>query len=279
MPDKGVHLALVGCGAMGRAMLDGWLASGTGLFSKIDVISHGDRPSDVPQDVQWFSTVEDYAASGCRPDWLILAVKPYQVGAVCQGLAAVMERGCILSVAAGCSVASIARYFSDQLCVFRAMPNLPASIHQGVTGLFAPEDVGEREKRMAEVLMSSLGVVCWVDEEVQLHAVTAVSGSGPAYLFHLCHLLKEEGVRLGLPEEAAVSLAVEMLAGSSLLLRSSGEAAQVLRDRVAVPGGTTEAAIKAFDAGGLQDLVRQALSAAVSRSVEIEAENSHSSLE
>ena len=268
---RGLHIALIGCGAMGRSMLDGWLANASD-FSKIDVISHGLRQGDLPDPVNCYADLAAYRDAGITPDWYILAVKPYQLDEVCAHLSPSLSGDtAIISVAAGRSMASIRSHFSGDICVVRAMPNLPASIRRGVTGAYVDPSCDDRAPE-AEVIMRAFGSVCWVGAEDDLHAVTALSGSGPAYLFHFCHLLQVEGEAMGLSPALSRQLAVEMLSGSAELMRVSDMPADQWRDKVAVPGGTTEAALAELDkGGGLRNLVRAALQAAVQRSKELQS--------
>jgi pyrroline-5-carboxylate reductase len=153
--------------------------------------------------------------------------------------------------------------------IVRCMPNTPALLRQGVSGLFATAQVNAQQRQQAQELLSAVGVALWLDEEQQLDAVTAVSGSGPAYFFLLIEAMTAAGVKLGLPADIAAQLTLQTALGAAHMAVASDVDAAELRRRVTSPAGTTEAAIKSFQAGGFEALVEKALGAAAHRSAEM----------
>jgi len=191
--------------------------------------------------------------------------------AVCRDLAAHLEHGpLIVSIAAGISCDSLQRWLGPRpQAIVRCMPNTPALLRQGVSGLFANAQVSAEQKAQAEQLLSAVGMALWLDEEHLIDAVTAVSGSGPAYFFLLIEAMTAAGQQLGLPRETAAQLTLQTALGAARMVCESDVEAAELRRRVTSPNGTTEAAIKAFQAGGFEQLVQQALNAAAQRSAEL----------
>jgi pyrroline-5-carboxylate reductase len=250
---------LVGCGNMGGAMLRGWIASGIPSTS-ITVIDP--QQPRAPAGV----TVVSEAGPG-SPDILILAVKPQMLAAVVGQFANVRAR-LLISVLAGVEEAVLRAHF-DAGKVIRAMPNLPGSIGQGVVALYS--DGADREERAeAEMLMKPLGLVEWVSDEALFHAVTALSGSGPGFVYRFIAALAEAGTALGLPADQAQRFAIATVEGAAALAGQSGETPAVLADRVASPGGTTRAGLDVLDHdNALKRLVHETLAAAARRSAEM----------
>jgi pyrroline-5-carboxylate reductase len=182
-----------------------------------------------------------------------------------------------VSIAAGITSAQIARWLGDaggtSQPVVRTMPNTPALLGAGVTGLFANAAVDDAGRARAEALMACAGETVWVDDESLMDAVTAVSGSGPAYVFLLAEAMQAAGEAEGLPEDAARLLAAQTILGAARMLTEGSEPAAELRRRVTSPGGTTQAAIETFEAGGLRDLVAKAVHAARRRGRELSEAN------
>jgi len=204
--------------------------------------------------------------------FVVLAVKPQVLPSVLAEIAPEVQPSTpVLSIAAGIEVAFV-RHFLPDASVVRAMPNTPCLVGAGMSVLYAPPEVPREVRRTAEDLLATCGRTAWVNDEAQLDAVTALSGSGPAYFFYLCELLQEAAVQVGLPPELAPELSRRTCIGSAALLERTGEDPSELRRRVTSPGGTTEAALKAFLGGGLPSLVKQAVEAAALRSSELRKE-------
>jgi pyrroline-5-carboxylate reductase len=202
-------------------------------------------------------------------DVVVLAVKPQAMKAVCEAIRPSLKPNqLVVSIAAGITCASMNNWLGAQPIV-RCMPNTPALLRQGVSGLFATDEVNAEQRQQAEELLSAVGIALWLNEEQQLDAVTAVSGSGPAYFFLLIEAMTAAGVKLGLPADIAAQLTVQTALGAAHMAVASDVDAAELRRRVTSPAGTTEAAIKSFQAGGFEALVEKALGAAAHRSAEM----------
>lgn len=222
--------------------------------------------------VQVHDNAADAAAQGRT--WL-LAVKPQVLREVCQSLQALAQasRPLVVSIAAGITSAQLERWLGGNLPVVRAMPNTPALLGAGVTGLYATSSVDAQQRSQAEQVLASAGRTVWIEREALMDSVTAVSGSGPAYVFLLAEAMEAAGIAQGLPADAARTLVVQTLLGASRMLDEAGESPAELRRRVTSPNGTTQAAIESFQAGGFEVLVDNALRAAQVRGQELSAAN------
>ncbi|GAA4357178.1 pyrroline-5-carboxylate reductase [Variovorax defluvii] len=203
-----------------------------------------------------------------RCEVLVWAVKPQTFAQAAQAVRGLAPHALNLSVAAGIPSDSIARWLGTERVV-RAMPNTPALVGQGMTGLFARPAVKPDERRRVEQVLEATGELLWVDTESALDAVTAVSGSGPAYVFYFIEAMTEAGIALGLSPEQAHRLAVGTFSGASALARDAGEPPAVLRDRVTSKGGTTHAAISSLDSADVKTLFKTAIAAAHRRAAEL----------
>ncbi|QDH13482.1 pyrroline-5-carboxylate reductase [Formicincola oecophyllae] len=238
-------ILLAGCGHMGSALLHGWLKSKLPL--RLYVLDrHYQPPAGAPVTV--WRTLADIPED-FRPDMVVLAVKPKGADAFLEALHERLGRGLshatLLSVAAGRSCANLAKA-SGGMAVVRAMPNTPAAIGAGTTGLYSAPDVPPARAALAAQLMKAVGAVVEVPHENDLAAVTAISGSGPAYVFLLAELLEKAGQHLGLNAETAKLLARNTVYGAGEMLHEDPLSAEQLRRNVTSPGGTTEAALKVF---------------------------------
>ena len=262
-------ILLVGCGKMGRAMLEGWLEQGV---KPADLLIAEPHPADLPVPVRQ-RVVADAARipHDFRPDIVLLAVKPQSMDAVLPLLQAHADRGAaFLSIAAGKTLAYFARHLGALARVVRTMPNTPASVRQGITVAVAGASIDPVQRQRCDSLLKAVGEVVWVADEGLLDAVTAVSGSGPAYVFLLVEAMAAAGVKAGLPADLAMRLARATVAGSGELLRRSAEPAAQLRQNVTSPGGTTAEALKVLMAdAGVQALFDRAIAAATRRSREL----------
>lgn len=257
-------LWLVGAGNMGGAMLRGWLGQGM-TPARITVIDPF-VPS-VPDGV----ALERAIPEGVAPDILVLAVKPQQLAAVRSSFAALAGKPRLLiSVLAGVEVETL-RAATGAAAVVRAMPNLPASIGRGVTVLHSPDGT-DALRAEATALMAPLGQVEWIAQEALFDPVTALSGSGPGFVFRFIDALAEAGAALGLEPEQARRLAIRTVEGAAILAAGSDETPATLADRVASPGGTTREGLNVLDEGqALKRLVHHTLEAASRRSAELAA--------
>jgi pyrroline-5-carboxylate reductase len=216
----------------------------------------------------------DNTAAVANATIVVLAVKPQDAGAVLAPLAPALQktRPLLISVCAGLKVAALESWAGGGIAVVRTMPNRPALVGAGATGLFAPPSVGATDRARAEAVMRATGEVMWVNDESHIDAVTALSGSGPAYFFYLAELMAQAGVDLGLEPDVARRLAVATLHGSGMLARSSDGDLARLRAEVTSKGGTTEAALKVMIAADLRGIVSRAMDAAARRGGELAAQ-------
>lgn len=204
-------------------------------------------------------------------DVIVLAVKPQMLHQVCSEISAAVQssRPLIVSVAAGIRAADIDRWLGGNNAIVRTMPNTPALVKSGATALYANSRVDAPQHELAEAIMRAVGLTLWVEQESQMDAVTAVSGSGPAYFFLLIELLQQSGTRLGLAEKDAHLLALQTAFGAAKMALESPDDCTQLRARVTSPGGTTERAISILEEGGIRELFDQALQGAQQRAVEL----------
>ncbi len=255
------RLLLVGCGKMGGALLDGWRQQHSGL--SITVIDPAYPDADF----------KDALSVSGSFDCVILAVKPQVMTQTLEQIAHLVSPSTlILSIAAGKPISFFEQAFGDNHPVIRVMPNTPAAIGCGMSVLCANSHVTSAQKNLATVLMSSVGLVEWLDDENLMDAVTALSGSGPAYIFHLIEALANAGQSVGLSAELAMKLARQTVIGSGLLAQQNPDTdAATLRQNVTSPGGTTEAALKVLmdKESGLVELMTRAVIAARNRGCEL----------
>jgi len=258
-------LVLVGAGKMGSAMLDGWLARGLDP-KKIIVIE--------PQPVK---AVKALARRGVKlnpkdkvgvASAIVIAVKPQSAPEAVPPLARYIDKTTlVLSIMAGRTIGFLEKSLPTGTAIVRAMPNTPAAIGRGISVAVANAKISMRQRKQASDLLAAIGKVEWADDEALMDAVTALSGSGPAYIFLLAECMARAGVAAGLPKELATRLARETVAGSAELLHRSNLDAATLRQNVTSPGGTTAAALEVLmGPGGFDQLLTQAIAAATRRS-------------
>lgn len=258
-------LVLLGCGKMGSAMLGGWLAQGIepGAVHVIDP-----NPSD------WLRSTGVQVNVGLPPvpAVAVLAVKPQMMGAALPQLAALGEGETLfVSIAAGTTLATLGSALGDGSPIIRAMPNTPAAVGAGISAIIGNAQVGAAHLEQAERLLSAVGEVVTLDDESQMDAVTGLSGSGPAYVFHMIEAMAQAGVAQGLSADLAMQLARATVVGAAKLAGDSPDSAATLRDNVTSPNGTTAAALAVLmdDTTGLPPLMVRAIAAAADRSREL----------
>ena len=263
-----MKITFLGGGNMAGALIGGLLAQGfdAGAISVIELnasareklaTQHGVRVSAAPD------------AATLTSDTLVLAVKPQDMRTALASLGGGVASQLVISIAAGLRLADLSRWLDGHRRLVRCMPNTPALIGAGITGLCALPEVGAAEKERAARILGAVGEVVWVDNEALLDPVTAVSGSGPAYVFWFIEQLAAAGVKLGLPQEAAGRLALQTVLGAAKLVAQSGEPPGALRERVTSKGGTTEAALRVFAEERLAERLMRALEAASRRGAEL----------
>ena len=263
-------LAFIGAGNMACSLVGGLVADGydPALLRLAD--PEADRQQDLAHRLGVVIQADNRAAvDGAAV--VVLAVKPQVLPAVAREIADRVRdaRSLVVSIAAGIRTSDLARWLGTDTAIVRAMPNTPALVQSGATGLFANAWVSGEQRDLAESILRAVGLTLWVKEEDQLDLVTALSGSGPAYFFLVMEALQEAATRLGLPAETARLLALQTAFGASRMALESEEDAATLRRRVTSPGGTTEQALRVLEEGGLRDLLQQALEAAAQRSREL----------
>ena len=262
-------IVLIGAGNMGGAMLAGWLKSGISGSSVI-VIDPGPSPAMAKLIADNGARHETAAPDGVKAAVIFVAVKPQVVDQVLPPLKGLVgPETVVVSVAAGKTIANLESHLGEAATV-RAMPNTPAMIGRGVTGAFANARVSDEQRKLVHALLEVSGPVEWVGTEALIDAVTALSGSGPAYVFHLAECMAEAGRKLGRPADLAMRLARATVSGAGELLHQSSDEAAQLRKNVTSPGGTTAAALDVLMAeGGMQPLFDKALKAARDRAQEL----------
>lgn len=265
------RVVLIGCGRMGRAMLKGWLAQGISPANIMVVEQDPCALDDIPVQqrpalVLRLADVELISEPVCA----VLAVKPQVADSVLADLSGLPLDSVLLSIAAGVTIERLKQKLSPFIGVVRAMPNLPASIGAGVTVMVADPAVTEIQKAACDELLRATGRSIWAANESCLDAVTALSGSGPAYVFLMIEVMTQVGIELGLESTMAKTLATSTVHGAAALADGASDTAASLREQVTSPGGTTQAALKVLmrDTGMLA-LFREALTAARDRSIEL----------
>lgn len=263
------RIGFIGAGNMASALAGGLLARG---WRAADISLSDAYPDALVQHAQrGLFTTTDNRALVERSDVLVLAVKPQVMAEVLKPLADIVQarQPLIISIAAGIPGASLECWLGGPLPVVRAMPNTPALVQTGATGLFANSRVSAAQRASAESILGAVGLALWVDSEHLIDAVTAVSGSGPAYFFYVMEAMMMAGRDLGLDEKTARALTLQTALGAAQMAITADVGPDELRRRVTSPGGTTERAIATFDEAGLRDIFARALAACAARGGEL----------
>jgi pyrroline-5-carboxylate reductase len=265
-----IELTVLGGGNMGRALIGGLLRRGM----RPEQIAVGESQEGARARLSrelGIAATADNAAAIRNADLILLAVKPQDARSVLEALAPRLEerRPLVLSIAAGVRIQTLRQWCGPGIPLIRAMPNRPALVGAGATGIFAPPEVAPAQRAMAGEIMQSVGEVVWVATEDALDVVTAVSGSGPAYYFLLTEILAQAGAQLGLEPQAARRLSIATLHGAGLLAHGGDGDLARLRAEVTSKGGTTEAALRTLQAAGFDELIARAVQAAARRSREL----------
>ncbi|WP_127904344.1 pyrroline-5-carboxylate reductase [Solirhodobacter olei] len=263
-------VVLIGAGNMGFAMLEGWLKRMPKLTLHVVEPFKAFRQRAETAGAHAVAALTDLPTD-LKADLVVVAVKPPMVAMVLADCTSLAARGAaFLSVAAGVRLASMRSALAAPAAHIRCMPNTPAAVGEGMMVLCTDTDLPPRIRKLTEALMASSGEVAWVGDEALMDAVTAISGSGPAYVFHFIEALTAAGLRLGLPEDVAPLLARQTVAGAGRMARDASVSPTVLRERVTSPSGTTEAALSILMAdGALTELMARAATAARDRGVEL----------
>ncbi len=265
-----LKVRFVGAGNMATSLIGGLINRGF-LPSQITASDPGGHQRQIVTEKFGVQTFDDNNAHFGIPDVVIMAVKPQIMKQVALDIAnSVAETNAlVISIAAGIKIEHLEQWLSSDTAIVRTMPNTPALIGEGATGLFANENVSKEQKHLTEGIMDSVGISHWVDEEFKIDVVTALSGSGPAYFFLFMEYMQKTAVELGLKPEVAAKLVEQTALGSAILAQRSSDDISVLREKVTSPNGTTEAALKSFEGNGLEDIIKQALNAANERSIQL----------
>lgn len=266
-------IAFIGAGNMAAALIKG-------------LIHDGHPPGRIiaadpdPQKLQYLGEQSgvkvhaDNSAAAALADVVVLAVKPQIVAAVATDISKTVaaRKPLLISIAAGTPTKHLRQWLGEESAVVRAMPNTPAMLQAGATGLFAAPTVNAEQHSLAESIMRAVGLTVWLDDESLIDAVTAVSGSGPAYFFLFMEHMIRAAKALGLSDESAQLLTLQTALGAARMALESDDNPATLRARVTSPGGTTERAINTLEAGGLEKLIMEAMRAARDRSIELSAQ-------
>lgn len=267
-----LRVVLVGHGHMGQALLEAWIASGVLAANDVAVVDPGEkqRRSAEAQGVLAVSEIREITAVG-SPELIVLAVKPQLLSVAAQQYTQFVNGGtCFVSIAAGISINALERIFGNLAPLVRAMPNTPAAIGEGMTAIYFKPNVSPETRKLILLLMQAAGAISEIADEVSMDAVTALSGSGPAYLFHFVECLIESGMALGLPEETARILSIQTVFGAAKMVAKGERAPALLREQVTSPNGTTAAALlELMGHHQLRDLIATAVKAAHERSLQL----------
>lgn len=275
---KGKKISFIGGGNMAQALISGLIGRGINP-SNITVADPSEAIRDqlkqrkinaVDPTANTETDNSQVAVKGA--DVVVLAVKPQVMRQVVSDFAEVLDRQLVVSVAAGLSTESLSKMLGGYKNIVRAMPNTPAMIQKGATGLYAADYITEVDKTLAASLMSASGLVSWVEKEEQLHAVTAVSGSAPAYFFYMLEAMIDAAVERGLDSKQAAALAMQTALGAAQMAITSEEAPAELRRKVTSPNGTTQAAIESLQQDNFAQVMKKAMQACYTRSEEISNE-------
>lgn len=267
------QIGFIGGGNMASSLIGGLVSNGY----PAENITVSDLDADklaYLSDIFGVNSTQDSNQLVLQSDILVLAVKPQHMQSVADiiKISVQKKKPVVVSIAAGIRINALQRWLGGELPVVRCMPNTPALVKAGATGLFANEEVKEEQKDQVESLLRAVGVTVWLAEEGDLDSVTALSGSGPAYFFMVMEALEAAAIEAGLDQKTAQLLTQETALGAAKMALESSESAAVLRQRVTSPGGTTERAIGVMEERGLQGVFREALLAAKERSVELSDE-------
>ena len=268
-------ISFIGGGNMAQALISGLVSCGV----KPSLITVADPSSEAREQLaaKGLNTVDptaDAKAAVIDADIVVLAVKPQVMKAVVSGFADVLDKQLVISVAAGLSTALLSNMLGGYSNIVRAMPNTPAMIQMGATGLYGTDDISAEQKQLATAVMEASGLVMWVDNEEHMHAVTAVSGSAPAYMFYFIEAMVDGAVALGLDKEQASALAIQTMLGSAKMALGSEDAPSELRRKVTSPNGTTQAAIESMQANDISRQIVEAMQACYDRSQALSEEMS-----
>lgn len=263
-----MKIAFIGAGNMAAALIGGLLKRGVATSDILALDPH-DQTRDHRRS-QYGIEVQATVSAQLRDfDVVVVAVKPQVMKSTCEALKPFVGKQLFISVAAGVKTLTICRWLGDYQHVVRAMPNTPALVGAGITGLFAAPAVSKVERILAEETLGAVGMTVWVHDDDSIDAVTAISGSGPAYVFYFIEALQRAAQKLGLTEEQSKTLALATFSGATRLALSSDQSVESLRESVTSKGGTTAAALRSFATADVAESIVQGAIAARNRAVEL----------
>ncbi len=265
--DNKMYISFIGGGNMARAMIGGLKKNNVDMTTITVIDPDLEKCQQLAKEFK-VKITDQYVENNQSPlnQVIVLAVKPQQMKAVCAQLSPHISTQLIISIAAGIRLGDISRWLGNYAAIVRVMPNTPAQIQAGVSALFAMPEVNQAQKNLASFILSSVGMTLWLDDEVKMDAVTAISGSGPAYVFYLIEALQDAAISLGLTTEESSMLALQTFAGASLLASQSTTDIQTLRAQVTSKGGTTEQGLLALEAADIKKIMLAAAKAAADKS-------------
>ncbi|MFI8553591.1 pyrroline-5-carboxylate reductase [Psychrobacter sp. NPDC077938] len=268
-------ISFIGGGNMAQALISGLVGCGI----KPNLITVADPSSDAREQLaaKGLNTVDPMAdprSAVIGADIVVLAVKPQMMKVVVSAFADVLDNQLVISVAAGLSTDLLSNMLGGYSNIVRAMPNTPSMIQMGATGLYGTDNISAEQKQLATAVMEASGLVMWVDDEEHMHAVTAVSGSAPAYMFYFIESMVDGAVALGLDKEQASALAMQTMLGAAKMAMNSDDAPAELRRKVTSPNGTTQAAVESMQANEIGRQISEAMQACYDRSQALSEEMS-----
>ncbi len=270
---KKSRITFIGCGNMGRSLIGGLIANGQSVNSITGTDINAEQRQTAASQFN-IEVLEDNRQAIKDADIVVLAVKPQSMQETLQAIRAdlAQEKPLLISIAAGIQLSHLEQWAGEELAIVRSMPNTPALIQSGATALCANQFTSDTQRDLAEAIMRSVGLVLWLDDETLMDAVTALSGSGPAYYFLIMEVMEKAATQLGLSQEHARILTLQTAFGAAKMALESNHDAASLRKQVTSPGGTTEQALNVLLEGGIEQLFDDALAAAKNRSIELAEE-------
>ncbi|MCK5669329.1 MAG: pyrroline-5-carboxylate reductase [Gammaproteobacteria bacterium] len=269
---KNSRITFIGCGNMGRSLIGGLIANGLSINSITGTDVNAEQRETTASQFN-IEVLEDNQQAIKDADVVVLAVKPQSMQDTLQSIKAELaqEKPLLISIAAGIHLSDLGKWAGEELAIVRSMPNTPALIQSGATALCANQYTSDSQRDLAEAIMRSVGLALWLDDETLMDAVTALSGSGPAYYFLIMEVMEKAATQLGLSQEHARILTLQTAFGAAKMALESNHDTETLRKQVTSPGGTTEQALNVLMNGGIEELFADALKAAQKRSTELAA--------
>lgn len=263
-----MNISFIGGGNMASALIGGLVARGfdASRIRVVDLSSETREALQARYPVQTFATMD---VASTASDVIVLAVKPQQLREVASSLTTLLHQQLVISIAAGVRTEDLSRWLGGYRRLVRSMPNTPAMVSAGMSGLYALSEVSQAQRLQAESILQAVGATLWLDDETQMDGITAVSGSGPAYVFYFMEAMQAAAAELGFSPQQARTLTLQTFLGAAKLASQSEEDAAILRTRVTSKGGTTERALKSMEEANVKTAIIRAIHAAAARSNEL----------